>query len=427
MEQTAANASHQLDVDAEVERHFRFNAVANVLDGVFFWFGSGFLAPSTVLALYVNNLTDSTLLIGLLSTISSAGWFLPQLFTANVVERLPRKKYMVVNIGLFTERLPVVLLVPASLLALRSPALALVAFFLLYTWYTVGAGAVAVGWQDMYAKIVPAARRARLFGFSNTLGMGAGILAGAIVPRLLESTRFPIGFTITFAIAAVLMVASWVSLAIIREPRGSTSHAAGTQREYWRRLPGILRGDTNFVRLLISQIVANFGSMATGFLAIYTVERWQLSDAQAGAFTVSLLLGQAVTNLPFGVLADRRGHKSVLEIGMLLGAAAAGVALLAPNPTWFHVVFVLTGASFTAFYQSGMMIAFEFGSPEVRPTYIGLNSTARGAAAAVAPIVGGWLIGSAGYPTLFALSLIVGLVGFVLMRWTVRDPRRVEG
>ena len=46
--------------------------------------------------------------------IAQAGWFLPQLFTANLTEQLARKKPVVVNLGLFLERLPVWLMVAAA-------------------------------------------------------------------------------------------------------------------------------------------------------------------------------------------------------------------------------------------------------------------------------------------------------------------------
>ena len=43
----------------------------------------------------------------LLAVIAQSAWFLPQLFTANAVERLSRKKPVVVNLGLFLERMPI--------------------------------------------------------------------------------------------------------------------------------------------------------------------------------------------------------------------------------------------------------------------------------------------------------------------------------
>jgi len=71
------------DFARQVERNYRYNAVVNWLDGTFFWFGYSFIAARTILPLYVSHFTDSKLAIGLLAVLSSTGWLLPQLFTAN--------------------------------------------------------------------------------------------------------------------------------------------------------------------------------------------------------------------------------------------------------------------------------------------------------------------------------------------------------
>lgn len=141
---------------AEVQRHLRRNMAANLLDGALFWFGINFFAAGTIVPLYVRHLTKSRLLIGLVATIAGSGWYLPQLLTANYLQRVPRKKPVVIQIGLFAERLPLLAAaLSAFLLAERSPRLALVTFFACLAWFNVGAGLIAVAWQEMFAKVIP--------------------------------------------------------------------------------------------------------------------------------------------------------------------------------------------------------------------------------------------------------------------------------
>jgi MFS family permease len=411
------------DFEREIERNYRYNAVVNVLDGTFFWFGASFITARTILPLYVSHFSDSKLLIGLVSMLANTGYLLPQLFTVNWIQRLPRKKVAPVNVGLFTERLPVILMVPAAWLATRSPALALVAFFTVYAWFSVGAGVVAVGWQDMIAKIIPLTRRGRFFGITNFGGMATGTLGAVAAAWLLDRYGFPDGYVLCFAAAAILVFISWIFLALTREPVQLNQSPVVSQREYWRRLPSILRADPNFRRYLRSQIVIALGGMAGGFVAVYAVQRWRLPDGQAGSFTASMLIGQAVFNLLFGALADRKGHKLVLELSILVGTLAIGLASMAPGPIWFYAVFALTGASAAGFWLSGIMIVFEFSTPEERPTYIGLNNTVTGVVTSLAPMLGGWLAGVLGYQALFVVAFVIGLAGFALLHQSVREPR----
>ncbi|MCX7681817.1 MAG: MFS transporter [Anaerolineae bacterium] len=412
------------DLEQDIARNYRFNAIVNILDGTFFWFGASFIAARTILPLYVSNLTDSKLAIGLLSVIASTGWLFPQLFTANLVQRLPRKKVMVVNVGLFTERLPVLLMVPAALLATRFPLPALVLFFVLFAWHTLGAGAVAVSWQDMLAKIIPLERRGKFFGITNFGGPATGVLGAAAAAWLLDHYEFPYGYVLCFACAALLIFISWFFLALTREPAQPPQERPLSQKEFWHQLPRLLRSDRNFRRYLLSQSVTTLGGMSLGFLTVYAVQRWQLPEGQAGAFTASMLIAQALSNLLFGVLADRRGHKLVLELGTLLIALAIGLASIAPAPAWFHLVFALVGSSTAAFFMSGMMIVFEFSTPEVRPTYIGLSNTLIGTVSALAPLIGGWLAELEGYQALFIVSCVIELAGLTLLHCLVQEPRR---
>jgi len=410
----------------EIERNFRFNATVNMIEGAAFWFGANFVSAQTTLPLYVSHFTDSKFLLGLLAALSTAGWLIPQLFTANWVQRLPRKKYAPVNVGFWTERLPVFLMVPAALMATRHPTFAIVAFFVLFAWQQIGIGFVAVGWQDMFAKIIPSNRRGRFLGVTTSLGTIMGIVGASIASRLLEQYDFPYGYVYCFIGGATLSFISWFFLSLTREPAEENLEPPVSQKEFLKRLPSVLREDTNFGRYLLGQVIMNMSTMATGFLAVYAVQRWDLTDAQAGTYTISLLVGQALSNLLFGVLADRKGHKLVLEVSALVAALGVGIALVAPSPLVFHASFVLAGCSLAGFYQSGVMIAMEFGRAEIRPTYIGLNSTVRGISAGLASLIGGGLAAMLGYPGLFIVTLVMGLAGFAVMHFAVRDPRAVK-
>jgi MFS family permease len=424
MTETTANTSA---VQQQVERNFRWNFTVNALDGASFWFGMSFISATVILPLYVSHFTDSPLLIGLIAFLTTAGHLLPQLFVANAVERAPRKKYFPVTLGFFLERVPIFLLAPAVyFLSTSRPTLALVTFFVLYAWHKFGAGAIIVGWQDMIAKIIPVERRGRFFGITNFVGNGAGILGALAVPFVLSKFTFPLGYVISFAVAAVLIFISWVFLSLAREPAVPNSKPPVSHLDYVRSLPEVLRRDRNFRRYLLAQIVYSLSGMATGFLAVYTVQTWKLSDARASGFTVALQIGLALANLFFGFFSDRKGHKLSLEICMTLSALALLLAILAPSPWWFFPIFFLRGAVDAGIFISGISIVYEFTDAENRATYIGLANTIPGVAGAIAPLIGGWLAGAMSYRAMFILAATIGAVSWGILRFAVREPRQMN-
>jgi MFS family permease len=421
------NPNSNSAIQQEIERNYRWNFLVNALDGASFWLGMSFFSSTIILPLFVSHFTDSPLVIGLISFLGWGGVFLPQLFTANVVERAPRKKFFPVTLGFFLERLPIFLLAPMTyFLAASQPVLTLVLFFVLYAWHNFGAGIIIVGWQDMIAKIFPVEKRGRFFGITNFIGNGTGILGALAVPFILEKFTFPLGYVFSFAITAVLIFLSWVFLSLTREPAVHSSKPSVSQLDYLRSLPEILRRDHNFRMYLFSQIIFSLSGMATGFLVVYTVRTWSLPDAVASGFMIALQVGLAVANLFFGFLSDRKGHKLCLEICLLLSTLTLVLAILSPNPLWFFPIFFLRGAVNAGTFISGISIVYEFTDAENRPTYIGLANTIPGIVASLAPLIGGWLAGAISYRAMFFLSALIGAASWVVLRFEVHEPRKMK-
>jgi hypothetical protein len=67
------------EVAAEVERNYRWNFAANVLDGFAFFFGLAFASSSTIVPLFVSKITLNPLIIGLVAMIAQSAWFMPSL------------------------------------------------------------------------------------------------------------------------------------------------------------------------------------------------------------------------------------------------------------------------------------------------------------------------------------------------------------
>jgi MFS family permease len=424
MTETAASTSA---VQQQIERNYRWNFLVNALDGASFWFGMSFISSTIILPLYVSHFTDNLLLIGLIPFITTAGFLLPQLFVANAVERAPQKKFFPAVLGLFLERLPLFLLAPAAYFLVASqPILALVVFFALYAWHCFGGGVIIVGWQDMIAKIIPVEKRGRFFGITNFVGNGAGILGALAVPFVLHKFTFPLDYVISFTIAATLIFISWIFLSLTREPAVHSSKPPVSQLDYMRSLPKILRRDRNFRLYLLSQIIFSFSGMAAGFLVVYTVQTWDLTDTEASSFTFALQIGLALANLFFGFLADRKGHKLSLEICLALSVLSLVLAIFAPSPLWFFLIFFLRGAVNAGSFVSGISIVYEFTDAESRATYIGLANTIPGIAGSIAPLMGGWLAGAVSYQAMFIISAIIGAISWTLLRFGVREPRQMN-
>ncbi|MFN8490748.1 MAG: MFS transporter [Caldilineaceae bacterium] len=414
------------ELHAEMVANYRWNFLVNLGDGALFWFGLSFISTTTILPLFVSKLTTSPFWLALLAVLGQASWYLPQIFTSGTIERFARKKPFVVNVGIFTERLPIWLLPLAALAAWQSRMLALGLFFVAYAWYGFGAGVIAPAWSDLIARCFPVERRGRFFGFTSFVGTGLGAIGAIFSGWLLETYPFPVNFAYCFLIAAVSVALSWFFIALTREPVTRASSTEAQPAAHTRRkIRQILRGDGNFRRFLWARLLSTMGTMGAGFLTVAAVERWQLADSTVGIFTTALLIGQTVGNLLAGLLADRFGHKLALELGLVAAIAAYTLAWWAPNPAWYYPLFFILGVANGISIVSGVLIALEFSLPKHRPTYIGITNTTVGIGNALGPIIGG-LIASVSYTWLFATAALVGVAAFSIMFFAVQEPRRLH-
>jgi MFS family permease len=413
---------NEAELAEEVARNYSWNFAVNLSDAALFWLGSSLVSATTVLPLFVSKLTPNPLAIGMISVISQGAWFLPQLFVANFTERVPRRKAMVVNPGLFVERLPLALLVLAAVAPPRSSALALALFFAGYTIHGLGAGAVGAAWTDLIARCFPVERRGRFFGITMFIAAIMGVGGAGLSAWLLLELPYPTNFLTIFSIAAGCIMLSWIAISLTREPVPSVRPPRVSNREYLRGIPEILRGDHNFRRFVLSRALMAASGMGSGFLTVSALSRWQVADSTVGIYTAVLLIGQTGGSLAFGVLADRFGHKLALQLGAIAGVLGYALAWLAPGPGWAFAAFLMVGVVSSSVLVSGILIVMEFSAPERRPTYIGLANTATGIAGALAPLVGAALA-SASYEWLFAVCTALYALTAVIYRWWVREPR----
>jgi MFS family permease len=416
--------------DPDIARHFRRNFFANGMDMVAWLLGMSFMSISAIMPVYVRHLTDSPLIFGLIPALADFGWFAPQLFLAPYVERLPRKYPWVLVLGAI-ERVPYLVL-PLAVIALDTlpQNAAVVVFLILWAWKAFGSGFVATPWQEMLAKVIPVSHRGRFYGLANLTGQLLGVGGSALAAAILATVSYPYNFALSFAVGALGIWASYGFIALTLEPaRPAATHSQRINRDYGRRLVAILRRDVNFRTYLLSRWLAYFGSMAAGFIAVYAVEQFHLPDSVAAIYTGILYAASVVGYGVGGTLGDRLGHRRVMQVAGALWIAALVTMLIVivTQATWLlYVVFALLGISNAGGVVSDFNLAMEFGPEAERPTYVGLARTSTGPALLIAPLIGGLIAQSIGYPAVFVTSLLFAASGLYLLTRRVKEPRHLR-
>ena len=411
-------------VEQFTRRHLRYNIVVNMLDGGFFGVAIGFASFGTILPLFVASMTDSATLIGLVPAIHSAGWLLPQLFTASHTARLRRYKRTVL-LSTIHERIP---FLGFALVALLLPRIGLQAglilTFLLLIWQGLGGGFTANPWTSMISKIFPPESRGTFFGtqaalanlFISASAIGAGYLLGRY-----ES---PTDFVVCFLIACVFFTISWIALALTREPADHEKIIEENPPPFWHGAGQILRRDQNFRWFLTARFLSQFAMMGFAFYIVYALRRFDMDEVTAGYLTATLTVSQTIANASMGWMGDRVGHRLMLIIGAVSAIFSSLLAWFAPSIAWFFPIFVLTGFTNVAIWTNGMTMTVDFSGENERPFYIGLAQTLTAPATIVAPLLGGWIADSQGFVSTFGWSTVLSVVVTLILVFLVKEPRK---
>jgi MFS family permease len=414
-----------LSIQQFTRKHLRFNVTIGLMDAALFGLGWGFSSFGTVIPLFVSQMTDSAILIGLIPAIHAVGWQLPQLFTANQVARLRRYKPMVLMMTIH-ERIPFLglALVALSMATLGKTA-ALIVTFLLLIWQGLGSGFTANPWQSMIAKIIPSDARGSFFGIqaavANIVISGAAILAG----YLLDLFDSPLDFALCFGIASIGYWGSMAVLSFTREPHDAEKVVPETQPSVFKGMGEILRRDRNFSAFMAVRVLYQFATMGFAFYIVYALRKFHMDAITAGYMTAALTISQTIANAGMGWLSDRVGHRAMLIIGMAAVALSSLLAWGAPALNWFYLVFIVSGLANVAFWTIGMAMVVQFGTETERPIYIGMSNTLVAPFTIIAPILGGWIADVFSYQTTFMLSAIGGVIVTLMMIFLVKDPSKL--
>ena len=403
-----------------------FNFAVNVMDGGFFGFALGFASFSTILPLFVSNLTHSAVLIGLIPAIHTLGWYLPQVFTAQRVSQLKRYKPMVM-FWTIHERVPFLgLAILAWFVPTIGAGITLTLTYILLVWQGFGGGLAANPWQNMIGKIIPRERWGIFFGSQSAASTLLGAVGVVIAGRVLQNNVPNVGFSVCFLLAVGAFTISFVAIGFTREVETPAVANEIERKDFWRDLRAILKRDVNFRWFILVRILAQVGTVGFAFYTVYVVRFYGVDEATAGLLAGILLISQTIFNPIMGWLGDHWSHRGVLALGMVAAAVSAGIIIWAPSLGWFYLAFALEGIAIVGVWTIALAMIQELGQPHEKPSYIGLANTLIAPTAFIIPLLAGWLADSVGYQATFMVTAIGATATVFVLSFRLKDrPKHV--
>lgn len=412
-----AEAEFQGRVRAQLPRNF----LAHLAHGLLGQTGMRLIHAPTLVPVYVEGLGGSAVAVGVARGLQYLGMFLSPIVGATLIEH--RRRVLPVGFAMGAlMRLQVLGLALGGLLL--PPALALVSAWAFLGLFGVFLGVQSVVFSFLYSKVIPVELRGRLLGLRNALaGLSASavaVVAGGFVAR--ESLGN--GFAATFLLAFALTSVGLLMLLFVREPPSPGVREPSRLGRRLGELPELLRSDRAFTRYFLARALGTMGRMGMPFYVLFAKARLGMSGEQLGILTGAFVLTQSVGNLVWGVVADRRGFRSVFLASLSLWVLAVLLLMEAEEFRRLVIVFAAVGAGVGGFQLSSQNLVLEFGSRQDLPMRIAVANSAAELVAAVGAVLGGVLGAAFSYVPLFWTAIGFQLAALAIAAFLVPEPRR---
>jgi MFS family permease len=397
------------------------NARYHIIEGVLYISTGSFISAQTVMPALIKRLGGGDIVIGTWPVVVYLAYFLPQVFSANYASGSQYRKPFVIKGGLI-QRMHILLIAFAiAIWGASAPMIALILLFLLFISNQATSGSVSPIWMDFLAKTTDPKSRGKLMGWRTSLAAVLGFVNGLILTALLTLLSFPYNYASAIVLTFLFQSSSLIAQQKIIEEHPSTITTPVPFSELFSLVRSIISGNRLFRTFLIASALLTVSFSAVAFFTVSAMERFNLSESAIGIFTILTIIGQILSGVVLGWVADTRGTKIALMMCAASLLFAILLAICAQSVVWYYFVFTFLGMNVGAEMFMRYNYAVECAPEKDRPMYVGIMNAWFAPFYIITPFAG-WLCSVEGYTMVFWLSFILGSAGMILLAKT-QDPR----
>jgi len=390
-----------------------------------FWLDGTFASASDAmiaayLSVFVLALGGTRAQIGLMNSLSSLSAALLLFPGATLVERLGRRKPVVLA-SATGARTILLLLALAPFAVSGQPAVYLVIALVMVRSASVHLGVPA--WSSVMADLVPVSRRGRYFSSRSIAMVASGMITTLLFGQLISRVREPLGYQLAFGAAFLIGAVATYWFSRIEEPplAPAPARSAGTSLVSWSQL----KQHGGFLTFCAVAALWNFSvSMGGPFFSVYLVEGLGATAGLVGTFIILSSLSALPGHRLFGTLIDRWGARRVHVLtGLLIPVLAVGW-VFAQSP--WHVVplYLIGGFLWAGYGVASLNVQLSLVPAARRARFTALLSVVVLLGLAAGAAVGGLIAENWGYRAAFVATGIGRLAAALLFVRFVRVPER---
>jgi MFS family permease len=262
--------------------------------------------------------------------------------------------------------------------------------------------------------ITPPEQRSTATGVMNLIG-AVGLIACFVLSAVLWERDSDLVFIIVAFAALAFMLSAAVVLREPHTPREAASTSAGFGA-YLRSLTS----EMNVLKFVVAQFFWWLAFwMVSTFAVLFAVQELNATEGQSFLVPMVFAIVAAVFVLPMGMLGDRFNRKLALSITLVCWVGFQILVGFSQNLTHALITFGLCAVPYAAIQTIAYAFFLDLIPRDRTAEFVGIGLVSMASGQIVGPLIGGKLIDTLGYRSIFpvaALFLVVGLVLVQLVR-----------
>jgi MFS family permease len=392
---------------------------------IFIWHGAflaltmSMLDYNTVFPALVANLTESKIIFGLLYSIMLGTPFIFNIILSSFMHT-HRYKKRILLFGIYLRSLSFLgMAVFAWLFGKHLPMLVIGSLFFWIFLYSISGGFAGMAYSDIIGKLIKRGQRGKLFASKQFATGIFSFLGGVVILNIftLHRLSFPYNYTIILLIGSAGLLVASIAFWFIREPSSIIRDKEKVSfKLFIKKVPSILKKDTDFTRFIIVENMFSFSLMIYPFYMLYAKDILFVNETYVGRYLIFQTAGAVLSNFLWVVISSKWGSKMVLKACILIGSLTPVLAIILSKfgPGYYSLVFFLVG-----FLISGRAVGFESYILDIAPSdsriiYLGIRGTMN-IFIVLLPVAGGYFITYLGYYVTFFIVAAVTIAAFFLL------------
>jgi len=397
------------------------NVVFLILDGATFSFAISLLSETTIIPAFMQKLSGSAFLVGLVAAIYALGHYLPQLFGAHLALGREKRKFLMLTI-VSLERVGILAIaVAAQLVGVLDQAVVIALFLIAFAIYSVTTGLTGPVYGDFVSKALNRSR-GWYYGVVQFLGGSLGFAAALVAQNIISTHDFPSGNQLCFWLCFGLSFFSIVFVSCLKEEPYPHPEPRPRFLDTVRHIPALIGGHPAYARYLLARCALALSTLGVGFVVVDGLHS-VLTQPDAALLAAVFILSQAVLGFILSLVGSRFGWRIVIIIGGILIALGMFGAIVGGSLIVYMAVFVVLGGANAVTIVGDTNMSIEFAPTAKTSLYIGTTSTLLAPFFIFGPLIAGALVGAIDYTTVFFIAAVLAVMGIVLAL-RIREPRK---